>query len=145
MHVINQGWAANEWHMVQCPLPADTSGVLVWRLPICINTPSGVVRRIHHRTSSDLCAKRVRAPAANRYLLWFVIWRRLPTPFSNPPIFLPFSLVSSYTVFRTTINHTDKVFAPKTLHMWGFLLPHINTVCLVVAWKIMLAMGKCNC
>lgn len=140
------------WHSVRCPPITLTSEhrCPVWRLLICIKTPSGVVRKIHWAWSdgsSDLLReKRVRP----RQSLFIVICDL--TPFTDlPPLVHPRS-VRSHTPsplfrrsFRTTINQTDKVFAPKLCICEVFLSPppSIHRPCRCL--KNYACYGNCNC
>lgn len=141
------------WHSERCPPITLTleRRCPVWRLLICIKTPSGVVRKIHWAWSdgsSDLSReKRVRP----RQSLFIVICDLTPFTDSPPPLVHPRPVWSHSPSplfrrsFRTTINQTDKVFAPKLCICEVFLspLPSIHRPCRCL--KNYACYGNCNC
>lgn len=136
------------WHSERCPPITLTleRRCPVWRLLICIKTPSGVVRKIHWAWSdgsSDLSREKGFG-LGNRYLLWFVIWRRLQT-LSPPPLFTlalfdPTLRAPCFVVhFAQRLIKLTKYLHPNFAYVRFFFLPFPQFTDLVVAWKIMLA------
>lgn len=140
-----RGRTANECHMAQWALPADNIDFSpVWRLLICIKTPSGVVKKIHWAWSdgsSDLLReKRVRP----RQSLFIVICDL--TPFTDlPPLFTlglfdPTLRAPCFVVhFAQRLIKLTKYLYPNFAYVRFFFLPLPQFTDLVVAWKIMLA------